>query len=89
MRKGILSLTPLGRRKATAKLKTANMEKAEKSAATRVEEAPEQEATADGKMFVQTIMVPKPRKDERKGVEAKDKVLKNARKKAKRNYIDT
>lgn len=62
MRKGILSFSPLGRRKAITKTKTTNMEKAEKTAAQKAEEAQEQKTAVNEKAYVQTIMVPKQRK---------------------------
>lgn len=62
MRKGILSLSPLGRRNSPAKAKPGNMELAEKAAVKKTAEAPEQKTAPDEKMYVQTVMVPKQRK---------------------------
>ena len=61
MRKGILSLSPLGRRRGVAKVKTTNMEKAEKTAVKPAEAPLEQTEATGEKAYVQTIMVPKPR----------------------------
>lgn len=89
MRKGIMSLSPLGRKKAMAKVKTNNMEKAEKAAAQDTEEQQElnNADAVNEKNFVQTIYVPKKYKPNTTASGGKqEKVRKN---KPKRDYVNT
>ncbi len=88
MRKGIMSMSPLGRKKAMAKAKTNNMEKAEKAAVQDTEE-PQELNNADAvneKNFVQTIYVPKKYKSTTTTTAKQEKSRKN---KPKRDYVNT
>ncbi len=88
MRKGIMSLSPLGRRKALAKAKTSNMEKAEKAAVQGTEEPQDQNSVdaVNEKNFVQTIYVPKKYKPTTAAASKQEKSRKN---KPKRDYVNT
>lgn len=62
MRKGILSFSPLGRKKVGGKPKTSNMEQAEKASVKKAVEVAEPKPATPEKAFVQTIRVPVQRK---------------------------
>ena len=89
MRKSIMSFSPLGRRKAIAKMKTGNMEKAERAAA-QVPDEPQEQTSTEGKAeknFVQTVFVPK--KQKASGTTTTSGKGKPRRNKSKRYYVNT